>query len=217
VNTIPFDKDCADLVITNSISSKNEPIQIKIFNNQESINIGLFLIPDEFDKENSEAQIIHNYQSFRNQFDALLLMNKDSNFTHLGFKEIISNDKMTSAKHYRNVCFDFESFKEVFKSKSIAIMTMDVASGANRAIDAVHSVFLFPNFYRDQIVEIKNTIVCVSSGKHKSHCNEKNDIGKYSLNLIKRGYSLSLNTLDDMTLEDSIRVSALISGFDTTQ
>lgn len=214
-NSIVFDKNCVDLIITNSINNNvNEPILITIINSQESINIGLFLIPNQFDERNTQEKFIADFESVRDQFNALLLMSKDSNFSDFGFKEIVSNDEITTVTHYRNSSFDFESFKDVFKSKSIVIMRTVIASGSNSAMEAIHSVFVFPNFYRNQIVEIKNTIVCVASGNHKYTTEELNSIGKYSLNQIKRGAILVLDTFQDRSLENEIKVSVLISSFD---
>jgi cell division GTPase FtsZ len=220
INSIPFDEVCADLTITNSINNKakaNEPIPATIFNNQESINIGLFVIPNQFDKANTQEHFMVDFQSVRGQFDALLLMSEDSNFIDFGFKKILSNDKNNTIIHYRNSCFDFESFKDVFKPKSIVIMKTAFASGSNRAMEAIISAFKFPDFYSNQIVEIKNTIVCVAYGKDKYTNDEVNSICIYSLDQIKRGASLTHDTFEDMSLGNDIRVSVFISGFNTTE
>jgi cell division protein FtsZ len=217
VNSLPFDKVCADLIITNSIKNKtNEPMLATIFNNEESTNIALFLIPNQFDERNTQEQFIADFESFRYQFDALLLMNKDSNFTDFGFKEIISNDKNSSMTHYRNICFDFESFKNVFKSKSVVFMRTAIGSGSNRAMNVIQSTFVIPDFYSNQIVAIKHSIVCVTYGTDSYPKAEINSICKYSLNLIKRGDSLMHNTFEDLSLGKDIRVSAFISTTDTT-
>lgn len=216
VNSLPFDKVCADLIIRNSINNKaNEPILATIFNNEESITVGLFMIPNQFDERNTQEQFIADFESVRDQFDALLLMNKDSNFNDFGFKEIVSDDEITAMTHYRNSCFDFETLKDVFQPKSIVIMRTAFASGSNRAMEAIHSAFAFPDFYRNHIVEIKNTIVCVASGAHKYTNEELNSIGIYTLDQIKRGASLIQNMFEDASLENNIRVSLFISGFDS--
>jgi hypothetical protein len=40
-----------------------------------------------------------------------------------------------------------------------------------------------------------------------------NEIGKYCLNQIKRGTTLTLDRMEDPSLQNEIRVSVLISGF----
>lgn len=215
VNSIVFDEHCADLMIANSPNRKiSEPILVTFFNSQDSIKVGLFLVPYQFDDTNTQDQFIADFESVRDQFDSLLFMYNDSNFSHFGFKEIASNDTMT---HYRNSCFDFESFKNVFKPKSIVIMRRAFASGSNRAMDAIISAFTFPDFYRNQILEFKNTIVCVASGKDKYSDDEINSICKYSLDQIKKGASLCFDMMEDTSLENEIKVSVLISGFDSTK
>lgn len=217
VNSIVFDEHCLDLMIANSPNRKiNEPILATFFNSQESIKVGLFLMPNQFDVRNIQDQFIADFESIRDQFDALLFMNKDSSFSDFGFKEIVSNDGIAPIAHFRNSCFDFENFKDVFKPKSNVIMRTAIASGANRAMEAITSAFEVPDFYSTKTVEIKNTIVCVASGNHRCTNDELNSIGIYSLHQIKRGASLIHNTIEDMSLGNDIRVSVFISGFDIT-
>lgn len=93
-SSISFDEVCTDLIITNSIDNNvNKPITARIFNSQESINIGKILIPNQFRETNTQEQFINNCKRFRNEFDTLLFMNNDSDFTDFGFKEIGSNER----------------------------------------------------------------------------------------------------------------------------
>jgi cell division GTPase FtsZ len=89
---------------------------------------------------------------------------------------------MIKIMQYRNSCFDFESFKDVFKPKSIVMMKTAFASGSNRAMEAVRSAFLFPDFYNNQILEMKDTMVCVATTDINCTIDEANDINKYCLN-----------------------------------
>jgi len=95
-------------------------------------------------------------------------------------------------------------------------MKTGIASGFNGAVEAIVSAFEFPDFCRNQIAEIKNTIVCVASGNHEYTNDELNSMGKYSLDQMKRGAILSLATLKDKSLLNEIRVSVL-SVFDTVK
>lgn len=218
LNSIPFDEVCTDLIIPNSISNApNVPTAITIFNNNESISIGLIDIPNHFDNTNTQEKFTANFQSFRNQFDTLLFRCPDANFTDFGFKEMVSSNEPSAITHYRNLSFDFESFKNVFKHNSIVIMktATDSDSDSNRAMEAAATAFALPALYTNQIIELKNAIVCISTGACKSTDDEVNDIGKYSLNQIKRGATLTLDRMEDLTLQNEIKVSVLISGFDT--
>jgi cell division GTPase FtsZ len=216
INLIPFDAACTDLIILNSSGNKpNFPTAITIFNNSERISIGLIHIPNQFDEINTQEQFITNFQSFRNQFDALLFKSTDANFTDFGFKEMVSDNKSSTITHYRNPSFDFDNFKEVFKSNSLVIMTTATGFGINRAIEAASSAFVLPDFYNNQIIELKNAMVSVAIGNSTCTNDEVNDIGKYCLNQIKRGATLALDRMEDLSLQNEIRVSVLISGFDS--
>lgn len=216
INSIPFDTACTDLIIPNSTSNApNVPTAITIFNNNENISIGMIDIPNQFDELNTQEQFVTNFQSFRNQFDVLLFKSKDATFADFGFKEMLSDDKSNTITHYRNPSFDFDNFKEVFKSNSLVIMATAIASGMNRGIEAASSAFLSPYLYTNQIIELKNAIVCISTGTSKSTNDEMNNIGKYSLDQIKRGATLTLDSMEDLSLQNNIRVAVLISGFDT--
>jgi cell division GTPase FtsZ len=215
INSIPFDAACTDLIIPSSPSNApNVPTAITIFNNNENISIGMIDIPNQYDKKNTQEQFAANYQSFRNQFDSLLFRSKDSSFADLGFIEMVSNDKTTTIAHYRNPSFDFENFKNIFKSNSMVIMKTVTASGFNRALEAASSAFAFPDFYNNEIIEMKNAMVCITTANSKCTNDETNDIGKYCLNQIKRGATLALDRMEDLTIQNEIRVSVLISGFD---
>lgn len=218
VNSIPFDEVCADLIITNpNNNNANEPRCARIFNNQESINIGLFLIPDQFDETNTQEQFINNLKRFRNQFDTILFMNNDSNFSDFDFKEIVSNEEIKATTHYRNTAYDFEDFKNIFKPKSIVIMRTAIAAGSNSAMEAVHDAFVFPDFYVNQVLEMKNMIACIATGSIEFTEDEVNQIGLFCLNQNKRGASLCLRTIEDLSLLNEVRVTILISGFDITE
>ncbi|MGO4820584.1 MULTISPECIES: hypothetical protein [unclassified Flavobacterium] len=172
-------------------------------------------IPNQFDEIITEEEFVTNFQSFRNLFDALLFKSTDANFSDFGFKVMMSDDKSSTITHFRNPSFNFDNFKEVFKSNSLVIMTTATASGFNRAIEAASSAFVLPDFYKDQIIELKNVVVSVATGNSTCTNDEVNDIGKYCLNQIKRGATLTLDRMEDLTLQNAIKFSVLISGFDT--
>lgn len=216
INSIPFDPACTDLIIQNSSSNApHVPKAITIFNNNENISIGMIDITNQFDKINTQEQFVINFQSFRNKFDALLFKSKDATFADFGFKEMMSDDKSNTITHYRNPSFDFDNFKEVFKSNSLVLMTTATASGINRVIEAASSAFALPIFYNNQIIELKNAMVSVTTGNSTCTNDEMNEIGKYCLNQIKRGATLTLDRMEDPSLQNEIRVSVLISGFDS--
>jgi cell division GTPase FtsZ len=216
INSIPFDAAYTDVIIPNSTSNApHVPQAITIFNNKENISIGMIDIPNQFDEINTQEQFITNFQSFRNQFDTLLFKSTDANFSDFGFKEMVSNDETSTITHYRNPSIDFETFKNVFKSNSIVIMRAATGFGINRAIEAASSAFVLPDFYTNQIIELRNAIVSVATGNSTCTNDEMNEIGKYCLNQIKRGVTLTLDRMEDPSLQNEIRVSVLISGFDS--
>ena len=128
---------------------------------------------------------------------------------------MVSKDETSTITHYRNPSIDFETFKNVFKSNSMVIMGTATASGFNRAIEAASSAFILPDFYTNQIIELKNSMLSVATANSKCTTDETNEIGKYCLNQIKRGDTLALDRMEDLTLQNEIKVSVLISGFET--
>jgi cell division GTPase FtsZ len=128
---------------------------------------------------------------------------------------MLLNSETSGKRHYRNHSFDFESFKNVFKNNSIMIMRKANASGFDRAIEAVSSAFACPDLSTIQIIELKNAIVCIATGNSTCTNDEMNEIGKYCLNQIKRGATLTLDRMEAPSLQNEIRVSVLISGFDS--
>lgn len=213
IQSISFDEVCSDLVVP--ISEKhnsNIALPIRLFNCKESINIGLIRIPSQFNEDITQQQFITDNKNACNLFDALLFMDEDSNFSNLGFKEISNYDNTNT--HYRNPLIDFDSFKAVFKQNSIVILRTASATGTNRSKEAVQAAFELPEFYKNQINELQNTILTVSTGKIKCTYDELNELGIYCLHQIKRGATLSQSTFEDLSFDDEIRVSVLICSLD---
>jgi len=216
IHSIPFDAACTDLIIPISTSDTlNIPTAITIFNSNENISIGMIDIPNQFDEINTQVEFVTNFQSFRNLFDALLFKSTDANFSDFGFKEMMSDDKSSTITHYRNPSFNFDNFKEVFKSNCLVIMTTATGFGINRALEAASSAFALPAFYNNQIIELENSMVSVATANSTCTNDEMNEIGKYCLNQIKRGATLTLDRMEDPSLQNEIIVSVLISGFDS--
>lgn len=216
VNPIDLDNQSLTLIIENSCINQTKEVVNSVFiKNQESISVGIFSTPTQFDQTYSEGQFVSDFESVRNQFDALLLINKNADFTDFGFQEMISNDELTaSITLYKNSSLDFESIKAIFKSNSIVIMSSALASGSNKAMEAIIEVFEFPDFYSNKIVELKDTILYIATQNFQCSSNELNSIGNYSLKQTKSGATLNLNTSEDKTLENDIRISILQSGYD---
>ena len=138
-------------------------------------------------------------------------MSKEASFSDLVVKEIITSNDVKTIIHFRNSLIDFESFKEVFKPKSLVFMNTAFASGRNRAIEAVQATYELADFYSSQILEIKNTIAVVATENIKWTKDDLNQIGLYCLDQNKRGTSLFLSAMEDLSLKDKIRVTTLIS------
>jgi cell division GTPase FtsZ len=186
---------------------------MQLFNSLESISIGLFKVPNQFDNSNTKEQFTNAIETAQIKFDCLLFMSKEASFSDLGFKEITISNKSKTTTHFRNSLIGFENFKEVFKHKSLVLMKTAFASGNDRAIEAVQATYELPDFYLSQILEIKNTIAVVATGNIEWKKDEINQIGLYCLDQNKRGASLCLSTMEDLSLKDKITATTLISDF----
>lgn len=114
---------------------------------------------------------------------------------------MVSDDKSSSKTPYRNPSIDFKTFKNALKSNSIVIMTTAIGFGFNRAVEATCSDFAFPDFYNNQIIEMKNSIEFLATAKNKCINDEVNAIGKHCLKQIKNGTKLALDRMENLTLK----------------
>lgn len=123
VNPIDLDNQSLTLIIENSCINQTKEVVNSVFiKNQESISVGIFSTPTQFDQTYSEEQFVSDFESVRNQFDALQLINKNADFTDFGFQEMISNDELTaSTTLYKNSSLDFESIKQ-YLSQTVLLL-----------------------------------------------------------------------------------------------
>lgn len=215
VNAIHYEEYFPDLIINSATSKVNKPTIATLFDSQKTMILGLFVIPNPLDTTTTLEQFTANFESVRDQFDVLILMDENTSFKDFGFNEITVTDDDTTMTHYRNNCIDFESFKNVFQSKSIVFMRSALGSGTNKAMDAIRSAFAVPDSYKNKILTIKDSIICITTGTDLYTNDEINRICHYSLDQMKTGATLCYDTFENKSLGNNSKISVLISGFDS--
>lgn len=203
---IPADAINPHLIIEHTA---DKVFSIRIFNNQESLNLACLFVPGHFDLVNTEALFLAEIENSKNQFDSLILMSAKATFSDIGFNEILYHDDAIT--QYSNNSFDFESFKELFKNCPIAILRKSVASSQDTAMNAITPIFDFPEQLKSYDTNFGNAILCISNGMRRFTNFEVNDIVIYSLNKITRGASLCHSMLQDDSLEKDIKIGVLLS------
>ncbi|AWG21650.1 hypothetical protein FFWV33_08930 [Flavobacterium faecale] len=204
-NLIPADAIDSHLIIEHAT---DKVFLIRIFNNQESLNLGCLVVPEHFDLINPEALFLAEIENSKSQFESLILMSTEATFSDIGFNEILYHDD--SIAQYRNTSFDFENFKTLFKNCTIALLRTNFVSNHDTAMDAITPIFNFPYSLKSYNTNFGNAILCISNGMHTFTNFEVNDIIKYSLSKITRGASLCHSTLQDDSLEKRIKIGVLL-------
>ena len=205
-NLIPANAINSHLIIEHATDIA---FSVRIFNNQESLNLGCLVVPEHFDLINTEALFLADIENSKSQFDSLILMSAKATFSDIGFNEILYHDDAIT--QYINNSFDFESFKELFKNCPIAILRKSVASSQDNAMNAITPIFDFPEQLKSYDTNFGNAILCISNGMRRFTNFEVNDIVIYSLSKITRGASLCHSILQDDSLEKDIKIGVLLS------
>ncbi|MCW2119783.1 cell division GTPase FtsZ [Flavobacterium sp. 7A] len=202
---IPADAINSHLIIQHAT---DKVFSIRIFNNQESLNLGCLVVPEQFDLINTEALFLAEIENSKSQFDSLILICAKATFSDIGFNEIIYHDDAIT--QYRNTSFDFENFKTLFENCPIALLRTNVASNHDTVMDAITPIFNFPESSKSYNTNFGNALLCISNGMRRFTKIEVNDVVKYSLSKITRGASLCHSTLQDDSLEKEIKIGVLL-------
>lgn len=109
---------------------------------------------------------------------------------------------------------DFEDVKTVMSSSGKAIMGAGIASGPNRAIEAVELALSSPLLDDTDIKGADHVLLYITSGKNEISLEELNEITEYITN--QAGETASVfwgDGLDDQ-LDDEIAITLIATGFD---
>ena len=206
------------------------PIIAKMAKELDILTVGIVTIPFQFEGKmrNEQAQI--GVEKLRNEVDSLIVINNNKLrdvYGNLGFKagfskadEVLATASRGIAEvitHHYTQNIDLRDAKTVLSNSGTAIMGSANASGAQRAANAISKALDSPLLNDNKITGAKNVLLLIVSGKEEITIDEIGEINEFIQQEAGHGANIIMGVGDDESLDDSISVTVIATGFNAEQ
>lgn len=202
------------------------PIIAKVAKDMGILTIGIVTIPFSFEGKRRLEQADIGLEKLRNNVDSLIVINNDKlrqQFGNLGFKsgfskadEVLTNAAKGMAEvitGYFDVNIDFRDAKSVLANSGTALMSNGVASGENKAEDAVKKALDSPLLNDNKITGAKNVLLLIRSGSEEVTMDEIGVIMDHIQKEAGNTADIIFGVGTDEELGDSVSVLVIATGF----
>ena len=206
------------------------PIISKLAKEMNILTVGIVTMPFQFEGKIRSDQAKIGVNKLRKQVDALIVINNNKLrdiYGNLGFKEGFAKaDEVlaTASKgiaevitHHYTQNIDLKDAKTVLENSGNAIMGSSTASGSKRSLEAISSALDSPLLNDNRITGAKNVLLLIVSGTEEITIDEIGLINDYIQERAGHGANIIMGIGDDESLESSISVTVIATGFDPNQ
>jgi len=206
------------------------PIIAKMAKEMDILTVGIVTMPFSFEGKirNDQAQI--GIETLREHVDSLVVINNNKLrdvYGNLGFKagfskadEVLSTASKGIAEvitHHYTQNIDLRDAKTVLSNSGTAIMGSAISSGSNRAQEAIIKALDSPLLNDNKITGAKNVLLLIVSGNEEITIDEIGEINDHIQEQAGHGANIIMGVGDDSTLEESISVTIIATGFNIDQ
>ena len=206
------------------------PIIAKMAKDLDILTVGIVTMPFQFEGKmrNQQAQI--GIEKLRSVVDSLVVINNNKLrevYGNLGFKagfskadEVLSTAARGIAEvitHHYTQNIDLRDAKTVLSDSGTAIMGSSVSSGQDRAKEAISKALDSPLLNDNKITGAQNVLLLIVSGSQEITIDEIGEINDHIQTEAGHGANIIMGVGEDDTLEDSIAVTIIATGFDIDQ
>ncbi|RED50169.1 cell division protein FtsZ [Seonamhaeicola aphaedonensis] len=206
------------------------PIIAKMAKDLDILTVGIVTMPFQFEGRMRLEQSQKGIEKIRNVVDSLIVINNNKLrevYGNLGFKagfskadEVLSTAARGIAEvitHHYTQNIDLRDAKTVLSNSGTAIMGSAVASGQNRAHDAIRKALDSPLLNDNKITGAKNVLLLIVSGSHEITIDEIGEINDHIQDEAGHGANIIMGVGEDGSLEESIAVTIIATGFNIEQ
>ena len=194
------------------------------------LTVGIVTIPFHFEgtMRNEQAQI--GVENLRQNVDSLVVINNNKLrdvYGNLGFKagfskadEVLATAARGIAEvitHHYTQNIDLRDAKTVLSNSGTAIMGSATSSGANRAQIAINKALDSPLLNDNKIAGAKNVLLLIVSGTEEITIDEIGEISDHIQTEAGHGANIIMGVGDDETLDGSVSITVIATGFDAEQ
>ncbi|GAA4886543.1 cell division protein FtsZ [Flaviramulus aquimarinus] len=206
------------------------PIIAKMAKDLDILTVGIVTMPFQFEGRMRIEQSQKGIEKLRNVVDSLIVINNNKLrevYGNLGFKagfskadEVLSTAARGIAEvitHHYTQNIDLRDAKTVLSNSGTAIMGSALASGQNRAQDAIRKALDSPLLNDNKITGAKNVLLLIVSGAQEITIDEIGEINDHIQNEAGHGANIIMGVGEDEALEESIAVTIIATGFNIEQ
>lgn len=202
------------------------PVIAKVAKDMGILTVGIVTVPFSFEGKRRLDQAELGLDKLRNNVDSLIVINNDKlrqQYGNLGFKsgfskadEVLTNAAKGMAEvitGYFDVNIDFRDAKSVLANSGTALMSNGVASGENKAEEAVKKALDSPLLNDNKITGAKNVLLLIRSGNEEVTMDEIGVIMDHIQQEAGNTADIIFGVGTDEELGDAVSVLVIATGF----
>lgn len=206
------------------------PVIARLAKEMDILTVGIVTIPFQFEGRTRNEQAQLGVEELRTNVDSLIVINNNKLrevYGNLGFKsgfskadEVLATASRGIAEvitHHYTQNIDLRDAKTVLSNSGTAIMGSAVASGTNRSQIAIEKALDSPLLNDNKIKGAQNVLLLIVSGTDEITLDEIGEINDHIQAEAGNSANIIMGVGDDESLEDSISVTVIATGFDTEQ
>ncbi len=206
------------------------PIIAKMAKDADILTVGIVTMPFQFEGKMRIEQSQKGIEKLRDVVDSLIVINNNKLrevYGNLGFKagfskadEVLATAARGIAEvitHHYTQNIDLRDAKTVLSNSGTAIMGSALASGQNRAQEAIRKALDSPLLNDNKITGAKNVLLLIVSGSHEITIDEIGEINDHIQDEAGHGANIIMGVGEDESLEESIAVTIIATGFNVEQ
>ena len=206
------------------------PIIAKQAKDMGILTVGIVTIPFQFEGKTRNDQAQLGVERLRKNVDSLIVINNNKLrevYGNLGFKagfskadEVLATASRGIAEvitHHYTQNIDLRDAKTVLSNSGTAIMGSAVSSGSNRAQEAIAKALDSPLLNDNKISGAQNVLLLIVSGSEEITIDEIGEINDHIQAEAGHSANIIMGVGDDESLEESISVTIIATGFNVEQ
>lgn len=206
------------------------PVIAKMAKELDILTVGIVTMPFQFEGRMRNEQAQRGIETLRSHCDSLIVINNNKLrevYGNLGFKagfskadEVLATASRGIAEvitHHYTQNIDLRDAKTVLSNSGTAIMGSATASGKSRAQEAIMKALDSPLLNDNKITGAKNVLLLIVSGAQEITIDEIGEINDHIQNQAGHSANIIMGVGEDDTLQESIAVTIIATGFDVEQ
>ncbi|MEK8180530.1 cell division protein FtsZ [Flavobacterium buctense] len=206
------------------------PVIAQLAKERDILTVGIVTIPFQFEGKVRSEQALLGVEKLRKQVDSLIVINNNKLrevYGNLGFKagfskadEVLATASRGIAEvitHHYTQNIDLKDAKTVLSNSGTAIMGSSIATGDNRAKEAIITALDSPLLNDNKISGAKNVLLLIVSGSSEITIDEIGEINDHIQSEAGFNANIIMGVGEDETLGEAIAVTIIATGFNVEQ